>query len=234
METADSGQAQQQQEEGGGNGEAPRAAVAAAAGGGASSGGDGKEQRTSIGTVPNGSTPRGPHSDGAEQAAAGRGAAEAGSGGAGGDDPPDPFAHVDLPRALCLLLDVARGMAYLHARNVVHADLKSEGGRGRASYSHSSVRQPCLLPSWLNPFPIAPTHRPERAADDGPRLALRHLGQDLGLWCAPAPIPLRCAPLLPRASLAHTGCCQAAASSPPHTAPPPQASPRRWRSTRRT
>ena len=33
---------------------------------------------------------------------------------------------LDLPRALVLLLDVARGMAYLHARNVVHADLKCQ------------------------------------------------------------------------------------------------------------
>ncbi|GBF87404.1 hypothetical protein Rsub_00115 [Raphidocelis subcapitata] len=36
------------------------------------------------------------------------------------------FASLDLPRALALLLDVARGMAYLHARNVVHADLKCQ------------------------------------------------------------------------------------------------------------
>ncbi|GBF87403.1 hypothetical protein Rsub_00114 [Raphidocelis subcapitata] len=37
-----------------------------------------------------------------------------------------PFESLDLPRALALLLDVARGMAYLHARNVVHADLKCQ------------------------------------------------------------------------------------------------------------
>ena len=60
--------------------------------------------------------------------ASGTGSAGAGSAGAAGGGAPD------LPRALCLLLDVARGMAYLHARNVVHADLKSEGGGRRAAF----------------------------------------------------------------------------------------------------
>ncbi|KIY91336.1 hypothetical protein MNEG_16628 [Monoraphidium neglectum] len=54
---------------------------------------------------------------------------DGGRGGGGGDAAEEEEggeAPIDLPRALQLLLDVARGMAYLHERNVVHADLKCQ------------------------------------------------------------------------------------------------------------
>jgi hypothetical protein len=75
---------------------------------------------------------------------------------------------LDLPKALVMLLDVARGMAYLHARNVVHADLKSEEGLRalRALPEHDAValadrregvfqRYPGAGRPWRNPLPRA-------------------------------------------------------------------------------
>ncbi|KAI8468625.1 MAG: hypothetical protein J3K34DRAFT_477631 [Monoraphidium minutum] len=55
----------------------------------------------------------------------GGGSGSGSSGRGGGRGAAREFA-VDLPLALRMLLDLARGMAYLHARNVVHADLKSQ------------------------------------------------------------------------------------------------------------